>query len=76
MNSYEQLGKMLLVGAVLLALGGAVLIFLGKIGIPKLPGDLVFKRDGVKIFIPLATMVVVSVLLTVVVNVVFWLFRR
>jgi len=38
----------------------------------QLPGDIVIDRPGVKVFIPIATMVIVSVVLTVV----GWVFRK
>ena len=62
-------------GGVLLAVGLLVMLagrvpFLGR-----LPGDIVFQRDGVTVFVPLATMLLISVLVTVVLNVGARLFR-
>ena len=57
------MGKLLvLVGLVLVAIGAAV-----HFGLPlgRLPGDFVFRRGNVTFYLPLATGVVVSVLLTV-----------
>ncbi len=61
----DSLGKMLMwIGGGLLALG-LLLVLLGGIpGVGRLPGDILIRRDNVTIFIPLGTMVVVSVLLT------------
>lgn len=42
----------------------------------RLPGDIRFERDGVRVYIPIVSMLVVSVLLTVAVNLVAKLFRR
>ncbi len=72
----EQLGKLMLAFAGLLAAVGIAMIVLGKIGVPNLPGDIFFKRDNVTVYIPIATMIVVSVILTIALNIVFWLFRR
>ncbi|MCL5291776.1 MAG: DUF2905 domain-containing protein [Actinobacteria bacterium] len=74
--SFEQLGKLILGFALILGIVGGVLILLGKAGVPRLPGDILFKRDHTTVYIPLATMILVSVILTVVLNVLFWLFRR
>jgi hypothetical protein len=52
----------------LLALG-LLLVLLGRIpGVGRLPGDILIRRDNVTIFIPLGTMVVVSLLLTLLLN--------
>ncbi len=41
-------------------------------GLGRLPGDLVIDRGGVVIYVPITTAVIVSLLLSLV----FWLFRR
>lgn len=51
-------------GLVLLA--GERIPFLGR-----LPGDLLFRRGGATIYIPLATSLLLSVVLTILVNIVF-----
>jgi hypothetical protein len=43
-----------------------------RYGLGRLPGDLVIDRGGVVIYVPITTAVIVSVLLSLV----FWLFRR
>jgi hypothetical protein len=35
----------------------------------RLPGDIRFERDGVVVFIPLATMLLVSIVLTIVLSI-------
>jgi Protein of unknown function (DUF2905) len=73
----SQLGRVLIAfGAVLLVIGmlfvvGGRIPFLGR-----LPGDLVFEREGLTIFVPFATMLLLSVILTIVLNVVVRLFDR
>jgi hypothetical protein len=42
----------------------------------KLPGDLSFKRDNVSFYFPLATSILLSVLLSLLFYIVGWLFRR
>jgi len=60
-------------------IAGVVLILVGllwmageRLGLGRLPGDIVFERDGVKVYIPLATSLLVSALLSLA----FWLFNR
>lgn len=72
----EGLGKLLLVTGALLALMGLVLLFAGRIPlIGKLPGDIVFRKGGFTFYLPLVTMLLLSILLTVVFNLVSRLFR-
>jgi len=62
------LGKLLLGLALGLALLGGVLLLLGKGLLPHLPGDLAFRIGNVRVFFPIATSIVISVLLTIVLN--------
>ena len=68
-----DLGRLLmLLGAVLFAVG-ALLTLAGKVPwLGQLPGDIVVKRGPVTFYFPLATCVIVSVVLSLL----FWLFRR
>ena len=61
-------GRMLLVFGVLLAVIGSGLMLFGRV---HLPGDITFKSGNVTVYIPLATSIVLSVILTVVVNLLF-----
>jgi hypothetical protein len=64
------LGKLVLGLGVALALIGTVLLLVGKGILPHLPGDLAFRVGKVRVFFPIATSIVISVLLTVVLNLV------
>ena len=68
----ETAGKILLLVAAALAIVGLLLLVLGKLGVGRLPGDILIHRDGVTIFIPLGSMLVLSVVLSVLV----YLLRR
>ena len=57
----ELIAKVLLIAAAVLAVIGAGLLLAGKIGLDRLPGDIVIRREGLTIYIPLGLMVVVSV---------------
>jgi hypothetical protein len=58
----ETAGKILLVTAAALALLGLVLLLVGKLGLGRIPGDILIERDGLTIFIPLGSMLLLSVL--------------
>ena len=65
-----QIGKgIMILGAVLLVVGGGVYL-VGKLGVPlgQLPGDIRVERDNFTCVFPLATMILVSVVLTIVLN--------
>ncbi|MBI2911951.1 MAG: DUF2905 domain-containing protein [Chloroflexi bacterium] len=71
----SSLGRWLIVLGGLLALAGVLLVVAGKVPLlGRLPGDVVLRRDGLTILIPLATMLLVSLALTLLLNVVgrFW----
>jgi hypothetical protein len=63
---------------VLIVLGLAIVVigvawpWLSKLPLGRLPGDFVFDRPGLKVFFPLTTMIVLSII----VSLLLWLFRR
>jgi len=66
-----QVGRaLLLFGAVLLLVGGALLIA-EKLGLGRLPGDFVVEKKGFRLYAPIATSILVSLFLTLVLNLVF-----
>ena len=68
MFGFESFGKtLLLIGGVII-LVGVVFIIAEKTGLGRLPGDIVIKRENITVFFPLATMVIISIVLTIVAN--------
>ncbi len=67
----SQLGKMLVAAGLLLAAVGGVLIIAGKLNIPlgKLPGDITYQKKNLTVFAPFGTMLVVSLILTLILNI-------
>jgi Protein of unknown function (DUF2905) len=63
-----------LIGAaiVLIVLGGLFLL-LGRLGMDRLPGDLVFRRGNATFYFPIGLMILLSIVGTLVLNI---LFRR
>jgi hypothetical protein len=61
-------GKLLLIaGAVILVIGG-VLVLLTRMGVSQLPGSISVGNGSVSFFFPVAFCIVVSVVLTVIIN--------
>ncbi len=69
--SLDLLGKCLIfLGALLAVIGGGLLLAARVPFLGRLPGDMSFQRDGFSLYIPLATSVLVSIALTILINVV------
>ncbi len=52
----------------MLVLGGLFLL-LGRLGLERLPGDLVFRRGNFTVYFPIGLMILLSVVGTIVLNV-------
>jgi hypothetical protein len=71
------MGRMLLIVGLLIAFVGILLILAPRVPfLGRLPGDIVIQRDGFSCFFPLATMVVLSILLSLLLSLISWLMRR
>jgi hypothetical protein len=63
------IGKFLIIAGVTLILLGVVFTLWDKIPLlGRLPGDLIFKRGNTTFYIPIVTCIVLSVLLTLILN--------
>jgi hypothetical protein len=67
-----QVGRTLLFLGLALVVAGGLWMLAEKLGIGRLPGDLVFKRKNLTVYVPLVSSIVISVVLTLLFN----LFRR
>ena len=68
----QGLGRLLVVFGLVIVLVGVVLLVADRIpGVGRLPGDLVVRRGPVTFYFPVATSIVLSVLLTILLNL-FW----
>jgi hypothetical protein len=77
MDGLEGVGRLLLLGGIILAVLGVILIFAPNLPlIGRLPGDIRIETDNVRIYLPFGTMLVVSLILTIVLNVVGGVGRR
>ena len=67
MDGLEPLGRSLIVLGVVLAARGAVVVLGPRLPlIGHLPGDIVIHGEGVTIFIPITSMILVSIIASVV----------
>ena len=66
------LGRVLMITGGLMFLIGLALTVLGRIGIGRLPGDIVVERGSFTFYFPLVT----SILLSLILSGLLWLLRR
>ncbi|MDQ2087825.1 DUF2905 domain-containing protein [Herbivorax sp. ANBcel31] len=62
----QSIGKVIITLGIVLLLLGVILYFGGKIGIGKIPGDFVYKKGNFVLYFPLATSILLSVILTLI----------
>jgi len=75
MNATD-LGRLLLYMGLGLAVLGGLVVLLGRImDLGNLPGDLLYEGENVRVYVPIATMIVLSVVLTLLVNLALRLLR-
>ena len=67
------IGKFLIILGLIIAAIGVVFTLAGKLPwLGRLPGDIYIKRDNFTFYFPLAT----SVLISIILSFILWLFRR
>jgi len=63
--------SLIILGVVLIVLG-LVWPWLARLGLGRLPGDIVIEREDFRLYIPITTSVLVSLVLTAI----FWLLKK
>jgi hypothetical protein len=66
------MARTLIILGVVLVAAGLLWPWLQKAGIGRLPGDILIERDGVSLYLPITT----SILVSVVISVLLWLIGR
>jgi len=64
--------RILVTLGIILVIVGVAWPWLVKLGLGRLPGDIVIERENFRFYFPLTTMILVSLVLSLV----FWLFRK
>ena len=67
-SGLEGLGRGMLIAGAVLAVVGLALVLGGKIGLGRLPGDIVIRRGNFTFYFPLVTGVLLSLILTIVLS--------
>jgi len=77
MQGFEEMGKMLLLLGGFIILTGLFFLVAGRLPyLGHLPGDIVIRREHFGCYIPLATCIILSVLLTIILNIVLRLWSK
>lgn len=72
MNSLADLGKIILILGLFMVVTGGILMLAGKIpGLGRLPGDIFVQKGNFTFYFPVVTMIIVSVVLTLLLNLFF-----
>ena len=64
--------RLLIILGIGLLVAGLLWPLITKLGLGRLPGDIALKKDNFAFYFPITTSIIISLLLTLV----FWLFRK
>lgn len=64
--------RLLITIGILLLVLGLLWSWVGKLPLGRLPGDILIEREGLRLYLPITTMLLISALITLV----LWLLRR
>ena len=67
----QQTGKYLLIAGILIVIAGVLVYFFHDYfkWIGKLPGDIRIEKGNFRFYFPLATMIILSIVITVIINI-------
>lgn len=68
----SKMQKYLIIIGLIISLAGILWPWLSKLPIGKLPGDIVIDKPALKIYIPITTLIIISIIISLLV----WLFKR
>lgn len=62
--------KLLITLGIVLLVAGLLWPLISKLGLGRLPGDIIIRREGFSFYFPLTTMIIISIILTLIFR--FW----
>lgn len=66
------MARILIILGVVLVIAGLLWPYITKLGLGRLPGDIVVEKENMRFYFPIVTSIIISLILTLL----FWLFRR
>ena len=67
-----HMGKVFILLGVVMIVIGVIVCVIGRLGFRGLPGDIRYESDNVRVYFPIVSCIVLSVILTLA----FWLWQR
>ena len=71
-SAEADMARWLIVLGVVLILAGLLWPWLGKLGLGRLPGDIVIERENFRLYLPITT----SILISIVLSLILWWLNR
>ncbi len=68
----QAFGKTFIIIGIILIVFGGILIIGQKLGLGRLPGDILIKKENFTFFFPIVTCIIISIILSLILN----LFKR
>ena len=69
MSGFEGISRIIIIIGIIMVVLGLILSFGERIPfLGKLPGDIVIKKDGISFYFPVVTLLLLSVVLTLIIN--------
>jgi len=74
----ENMGRFLMIGGVILFVVGGLVFLAAKMGLPfgRLPGDIRIERDGFSFYFPLGSSILISIVLTILLNIILRVWKK
>lgn len=72
MDDPMEISRFLVIVGIVLVAAGLLWPFLSKIGLGRLPGDIVIERDNFRLYVPIMTSLIISLVLSLI----LWLLGR
>ena len=73
-----EFGRLLMIIGIIITIAGAALWIAGRYlpWLGNLPGDIRYESDNVRVYFPLATMILISIIGTIILNILVRIFKR
>ena len=73
-----EFGRLLMIIGIIITIAGAALWIAGRYlpWLGSLPGDIRYESDNVRVYFPLATMILISIIGTIILNILVRIFKR
>lgn len=75
MSDFSGLGRLLIIAGGAIVVVGVVILLLGRLpglgSLGRLPGDIIVRREGFTFYAPITTMLLISIILSLIANLIF-----